>query len=210
MPSGMFLLPGEKVVYYGRKSYLSELGMIILGFILLPVFGIGLIVLLIVFLRVYGTEYCLTNRRFYVKYGLIARRVHETWLESITDTNFFQTFLGRAFDFGTIVVHTAGMNNPQFTYVGVERPKYVISYLRNAIEWRNAYLNYSRRLEKMEDEYFMGKITREQYLVAKGKLAKKYGIIKPKKKKVKSVRKRKKKVKKKDDKAEDFDVAFEI
>ncbi len=183
-PSGMHLLKGEKVVFYSRKSWLSEWILLFLGIITIWIFGVGLIFFLLAFLKIYGTEYALTTRRFYCKYGLISRKVSEAHLENITDVSIGQTIIGRLLNFGNVVIHTAGTGPRQMVMVDVPNPKRVALKIRELIKTSREDAGLKRRLERIEDEYLMGKISKEQYQLARSRLMKKYGKIKVKKKKV--------------------------
>ena len=184
-PSGMHLMKGEKVVFYGRKAWLSEWFLLILGVFTIWIFGFGLVFFLLAFLRVYSTEYAITTKRFYCKYGLISRRVSETDLNKITDIHVSQTIIGRLLNFGHIVVHTAGSNPRELIMREVSGPKSVDKKIRRYMEKSVSDAELNRRLERIEDEYFMGKITKQQYLQARKNLMKKYGKVKVKKKTLK-------------------------
>ena len=183
-PSGMHLLKGEKVVFYGRKAWLSEWLWLALGILTIWIFGIGLVFFLWAFLKIYSTEYAITTKRFYCKYGLISRKVSEAHLEKITDIHISQTVIGRLLNFGSVVVHTAGSNPKELTMLDISNPKSVEKKIREYMQKSISDAEYRRRLERMEDEYFMGRITKQQYLLAKKNLMKKYGKVQRKKKKL--------------------------
>ena len=184
-PSGMHLLKGEKVVFYGRKAWLSEWLLLVLGVFTIWIFGIGLVFFLWAFLRIYSTEYVITTKRFYCKYKLIARETSETYLDKITDVHISQTVIGRLLNFGNIVVHTAGSNPKELIMRDVSNPKALSGKIRKIMKKTVVDAELKRRLERVEDEYFMGKITKQQYLQAKKNLMKRYGKAKTKRKRLK-------------------------
>jgi len=73
IPAGFSLSKGERIEWHGRRSYLSQIGLLLLGVLCLFLgvamiwFGIGIIFFLIAFFRVYSTEYVLTNQRVHPK-----------------------------------------------------------------------------------------------------------------------------------------------
>jgi hypothetical protein len=77
----------ERPVWRGR-SWKSQWFLILLGALTLIFFGLGLLFLLIAYLRVISTEYFVTNRRVYVKYGVIGRAVFELKNEWITNERY--------------------------------------------------------------------------------------------------------------------------
>ncbi len=61
------------------------------------IFGLGLLFFLLAYLRIKATEYLITSRRIYAKYGLVARRVSEVKLDWVTGVMARQGFIGRLF-----------------------------------------------------------------------------------------------------------------
>ena len=68
------LIKDEKVIYTGNISLWSLLPLLLLGLVLLPAFGLGLIFWLIAFIRYKTTELAFTNKRVIAKFGLISRQ----------------------------------------------------------------------------------------------------------------------------------------
>jgi len=64
-------------------------------------------------IRVYFSEYAITNKRVLIKHGLIKRESLETLLSKIEGIHVEQSILGRLFNFGTIIINgTGGTGNP--------------------------------------------------------------------------------------------------
>jgi len=114
------LVSGEQVVYQGHLSLWHLAPNIIAGLILIPLFGLGLLVLLSVFLRYKSTELAITNKRIVAKFGFIRRRTVEIGMKKIESIQIRQGILGRIFNFGSIVM--AGAGNPQAPIPGISQP----------------------------------------------------------------------------------------
>ena len=110
----------EKVEYQARVSIWSMLPQFLLGLILLPVFGIGLIFWTIALLRYLTTELAVTNKKIIAKFGFIKRDTIELLLSKAESVQVNQSILGRLFNYGSVVVSGAG--NPQAPVPGIDSP----------------------------------------------------------------------------------------
>jgi len=121
VPDSLVLSEGEQPIWYGRLSYKSRIGAVIFAVILLsigvslffalPLFGpylggyfifLALVNLLVLFLAVLNSEYFLSNRRIFVRQGILSRDSHDTKLEWVTGTIVRQGILARALNYGDI------------------------------------------------------------------------------------------------------------
>ncbi len=114
------LTPGERVVHVGHVSAWSQFWMWVLGVVLLPVFGIGLVPLAIGWINIRTTELAVTERRIIAKFGLIRRDTIEIKVERIESMQVTQSVLGRLLGFGTIVFSGAG--TPQLAVPDIAEP----------------------------------------------------------------------------------------
>lgn len=114
------LIKDEKVVYTGHVSLWTLAPLIILGFLFLAAWGIGLIFWLVAFIRYKTTELAFTNKRVIAKFGFISRHTVELNINKVESIQVSQGILGRIFDFGTLVISGAG--NPQAPISGISNP----------------------------------------------------------------------------------------
>lgn len=114
------LIKDEKVIYTGRISLWSLAPLIILGFLLLAVWGIGLIFWLVAFIRYKTTELAFTNKRVIAKFGFISRQTVELNISKVESIQVNQGIFGRLFNFGTLIISGAG--NPQAPIPGISGP----------------------------------------------------------------------------------------
>lgn len=103
------LISGEQVVHRGKLHWSIYLP----GILLLPLYGLGLLFLLVSLLEQATTEMAVTNRRVIMKRGIISRRTLEMNLSKIENIAVDQGLFGRLFNFGTVtVVGTGGTREP--------------------------------------------------------------------------------------------------
>jgi uncharacterized membrane protein YdbT with pleckstrin-like domain len=114
------LTKGEQVVYQGKVSVWSMGALLLIGLILLPLYGLGLIFWAIAAIRYLTTELAITNKRVIAKFGLISRATIEINLQKIESIQVRQGILGRICNYGSIVV--AGAGSPQAPVPGISDP----------------------------------------------------------------------------------------
>lgn len=114
------LIADERVIHLGNISLWSLFIPIGLGVVTLPLYGIGLIFLLVAYVRYKTTELAITNKRVIAKFGLIQRSTVEIGMDKIESVQVHQSIIGRIFDYGTLVV--AGAGTPQAPIPGISNP----------------------------------------------------------------------------------------
>ena len=114
------LIKDERVVYTGHISLWSLAHLIIPGIILLPVFGVGLVFLLIAFIRYKTTELAITNKRVIAKFGFISRHTIELNINKVEGIQVTQGILGRIFNFGSLII--SGTGAQQAPIPGISNP----------------------------------------------------------------------------------------
>ena len=67
------LVKDEKIVHVGHISLWSLAHLLIPGVVLLPVFGLGLIFLVMAYIKYKTTELAITSKRVIAKFGFISR-----------------------------------------------------------------------------------------------------------------------------------------
>lgn len=117
------LIKNEKIITQANVSWWSQMALIVFGLLLLPI-GIGVIPLVLVFLRVWTTELAITNHKVIAKTGFIRRNTIELRLSKVEGLSVDQGVLGRIFNFGTINITGTG---------GIKTP---IPYIKNPVEFR--------------------------------------------------------------------------
>jgi uncharacterized membrane protein YdbT with pleckstrin-like domain len=114
------LVQDEKLVHMGHISLWSLWHLIALGVLLLPLFGIGLIFLVIAYVRYKSVELAVTTKRLIVKHGFVRRQTVEINLNRVESIQVEQGLLGRLFNFGTLIVSGTGTSHAPLT--GIAEP----------------------------------------------------------------------------------------
>lgn len=91
-----------------------------LGLLLLPLYGIGLILWASAAITYFTTELAITNKRVIAKFGLIRRDTIEMNISKVESIQVDQGILGRIFNFGSILV--AGAGDPKAPIPGISEP----------------------------------------------------------------------------------------
>jgi len=114
------LVKDEKIVHVGHISLWSLAHLLIPGVVLLPVFGLGLIFLVMAYIKYKTTELAITSKRVIAKFGFISRRTVEININKVESVQVDQAILGRLFNYGTLVISGAG--EPQAPIPGISEP----------------------------------------------------------------------------------------
>ena len=114
------LVRDERIVHLGHISLWSMSHLFIAGIVLLPAFGLGLIFLVMAYIRYKTTELAITSRRVIAKFGFISRRTVEINISKVESIQVDQGILGRIFNYGTLVISGAG--DPQAPIPGISDP----------------------------------------------------------------------------------------
>lgn len=125
----------EQIVYEAKVSWFSQLPLVVLGVVTLPIF-IGALFLLVAFVRIWTTELAITNKRIIAKFGLISRSTVELRLEKVESVRIQQSILGRILNYGSVVVAGAGV--PQAPIPGISSPLNFRGRLNTVIEEKTA------------------------------------------------------------------------
>jgi uncharacterized membrane protein YdbT with pleckstrin-like domain len=105
------LVPGERLVHQGRLSLWSAWHLLLIGLVLLPVFGIGLAFWLTAYIRIKSTELAVTTKRLIVKHGFIRRSTMEINIGKVESIQVSQSMTGRLLGFGTLVIAGTGTSH---------------------------------------------------------------------------------------------------
>lgn len=114
------LISGESVLHRGRVSLWPHALKLALGIVLLPLFGLGLVFLVWVYIVYRTTEIAITNKRIIAKFGFVSRSTIEINLPKIESLQVDQSVAGRLFSYGTLVV--AGAGTPNLRIPGIADP----------------------------------------------------------------------------------------
>jgi uncharacterized membrane protein YdbT with pleckstrin-like domain len=101
------LIPGEVLIHRAHVSWWSQFPLVLLGLVTL-VIVVGLVFLVMAWIRVRSTELAITNQRVIAKFGFIKRHTIEINLSKVEALKVEQEVTGRILNFGTIFISGAG------------------------------------------------------------------------------------------------------
>lgn len=90
------LIKNEEVLYRATVSVWSLVPAIVLGVLLLPAMGFGLLLLFWAWIRYATTELAVTNKRVIAKTGLVQRKTIEMFLSKVESVQIDQSILGQS------------------------------------------------------------------------------------------------------------------
>lgn len=130
----------ERIVYKAQVSWLSQFWYYIWG-ILLIAFFIGIIFFIIAVLNVMTTELALTNKKVIAKFGFIRRSTIELNLDKVESISVEQGFIGRMFNFGSIIVRGTGGSQAPIPYIA--RPLEFRQQVNDLLDHRDEFKKLS-------------------------------------------------------------------
>lgn len=101
------LIADEHVIHTGHISLWSLAHLIVPGILLLVV-GVGLVFLVMAWIRYKTTELAITNKRVIAKFGFISRETVEININKIESIQVNQSVMGRILDYGTLIIAGTG------------------------------------------------------------------------------------------------------
>ena len=122
----------ETAIFELKPAYRAQLGLLVWGVLLLPVVGLGLILLARAWYLVASTRYRLTTQRLFAQTGLIAKNLEEVELFRVKDVTLRQGVLDRLLGVGTVTVLSTDDTAPELELAGIRDPLAVKEALRTA------------------------------------------------------------------------------
>lgn len=112
----------ESLLWTGKQSYANMAVSIALGLILAPV-GLGLLILLNVYMTLEYTSYAVTDKALYKKKGVLSDKISRVPLNKIQNTEYSRSWAEKQFGYGTVEISTAGSDGSQLRFRAIEDPK---------------------------------------------------------------------------------------
>jgi len=114
------LAPGEELRHIAHVSWWSLWVPLLVGLVLLPAFGLGLLAWAWAWVQYKTTELAITSKRVIVKRGFISRQTIEINLGKVESIQVNQTVMGRLLNHGSLLI--SGGGNPQAPINGISEP----------------------------------------------------------------------------------------
>jgi uncharacterized membrane protein YdbT with pleckstrin-like domain len=115
----------ENIIWDEQPHYASQIGAIAVGLLLIPVGGIGLVVLSSIYVQLKYTSYALTDKAVYHKRGLFSNKTRRVPLEQIQDSEYTISWVEKQFGYGTVGISSAGSSGTDIQFRAVPNPKEV-------------------------------------------------------------------------------------
>ncbi len=124
---------GHEVLYTAHPTMFRNRPFSFIGaVILIPAFGLGLIILLAWFINTRAKKITITRRHVTYRTGILSKRVNELRIADVRDINIYQDFLERITKVGSLEIAAAGAtSNSNFFIKGIPNPekvKYIIHH----------------------------------------------------------------------------------
>ncbi len=123
----------EVVIDVHPAMFRSHPFLFVLSVLLIAAFGLGIIILLIWYVRTRSVRLRIDADQMHLETGLLSKAHVDIDISQIRTVKVHQSFLNRVLRVGNISVYTAG-DNPEFQVVGIPDPNRVREYVRNRRE----------------------------------------------------------------------------
>jgi uncharacterized membrane protein YdbT with pleckstrin-like domain len=120
----------EVVLYSAHPSMFRNrpVGYIIC-LLLVPVFGVGFVILLSWWLHCQGTTLTVTNRRIVLRTGIISKRLSDIRNADVRNIQLNQSFFQRMLGVGSVGISSSGQSGVEIEVAGIPDPEQVRALL---------------------------------------------------------------------------------
>jgi uncharacterized membrane protein YdbT with pleckstrin-like domain len=120
----------EQILWQSRPAWRDFFALLMFGVFMLPVFGLGLIILIYVTIERFRCLYLVTEDRVVCKTGILARDVSEVDILDLRDISLHQSFIQKILCTGDVGFSSAGQSGVEVMFKGVSRPERVKEIVR--------------------------------------------------------------------------------
>jgi uncharacterized membrane protein YdbT with pleckstrin-like domain len=113
----------ERVLYMAHPAMFRNRPIsFLLSVAAIPLWGLGLVVLLIWWLRTLGTALIVTDRRTVLRRGLFSKYTTEVMHRDVRNVQVGQTFFQRILGVGAVGISSSGQSGVEIEVAGIPRP----------------------------------------------------------------------------------------
>lgn len=150
----------EEIKWTGNPKYESQIGAIFSGLITFPM-GIGILILISVYVRVNYTTYGVTDKALYHKKGMLSDKTKRVPLTKIQNTEYSRSWIEKQFEFGTVEISTAGSSGKELTFNAVPEPKRIQELINElSRQYKNNDQQVNNKSENVSDEDLKKEVTK--------------------------------------------------
>jgi uncharacterized membrane protein YdbT with pleckstrin-like domain len=165
-PTEISLTEGEIPIWFGQMSWAANWVLLLLG-VIFALTIIGLIIaiplFIIAYLNVTTSEYFISNKRIFVKYGFISRAMNDIKMEWVTNTSLSQGFFGRVLSYGDVLIATPGTATGTEKMWGVSDPMIIKGMIEDRLTKFKKINEVDQSLRRITDEFKMGRLDEARY-----------------------------------------------
>jgi uncharacterized membrane protein YdbT with pleckstrin-like domain len=134
MTANIPIIEDETVVWEENPSHWNQVGSYFLGVLLIAAFGLGIILILIVYLKIRYTRYRLSNQRIVITRGIFSRTMETIELYRIKDLQYHASFWQRLVGIGNVVLVSSDKSNPNIGLIGFKDASNKFHQIRSLVE----------------------------------------------------------------------------
>ena len=146
----MDLHPGEQILFEGHPSWRGLLSFYIggiagalvialivalVGSTVLAVLAAAVLIAVVILaglIKRMATDYTISTQRLYIRRGILSKRVQQTRIDRVQNVNTEQSFRQRLLGVGTVDFDTAGTDDSEFRFLGIDHPGRVVEAVDKA------------------------------------------------------------------------------
>jgi uncharacterized membrane protein YdbT with pleckstrin-like domain len=121
----------EMILYQDSPAMFRNRPVLFLACCALIPFGIGLVVLLVWWLRCLATTLVITDRRVTLRKGLLSKSTNDVLIADIRNVQVRQSLLQRIFGVGAVAVSTSGQGDMEIEVHGMPAPDRIKAILND-------------------------------------------------------------------------------
>jgi uncharacterized membrane protein YdbT with pleckstrin-like domain len=91
----------------------------------LSIAGIGIVILLVWWVRCLATQLTITNEQTTLRRGILSKHTNDVFHSNVRNTQVRQSFFQRVFDVGYVGISSAGQAGMEIEIDGIPRPEQV-------------------------------------------------------------------------------------
>ncbi|MFB6241546.1 MAG: PH domain-containing protein [Candidatus Nanosalina sp.] len=125
---------GEEVVWSGNPRMHSIIPAVLIGVPLIPLMGIGVLIMAGAYLSIKNTYFVVTSEGVYHKSGVLSRDVQKIGFDKIQNISYSQGVFGNFFGYGNVDISTAGGSGVEMRFRSIGDPKDVQQEINRRIK----------------------------------------------------------------------------
>ena len=103
----------------------------LVGILLLFAYGLGLIIIIGIFINSDSILYTITNKRIRTKRGILSSKIDEIDIDHIRNISLRQDFAGQTLGYGDILISTAGMSGYEIILKNIAHPQKIMALVKD-------------------------------------------------------------------------------